>query len=51
VAHPGDAETALARYERDLFPRSASEAEAAAEILDVCLGAESPRSFVAMLGG
>ena len=51
VAQPGDTEAALARYERDIFPRSAAEAAASEHILDVCLGADSPRSFIEMLVG
>ena len=51
VASAGDIEAALARYEGDLFPRSHAEALASEQLLDVCLGADAPRSFVAMLGG
>jgi len=51
VANPGDTEAALAGYERDLFPRSTAEAAAAAEMLDICLGADAPRRFVEMLLG
>ena len=44
--HPGDMEAALLAYETTLFPRSACEAAAAKEMLDVCLGGDSSRSLV-----
>ncbi|WP_158815205.1 NAD(P)/FAD-dependent oxidoreductase [Methylocapsa sp. S129] len=46
AANPGDVETALIAYEKDLFPRSASEAAAAEEILKLCLGPNAPQSLV-----
>ncbi|CAD6555743.1 Flavin-dependent monooxygenase [Paraburkholderia hiiakae] len=46
AADPGDMEAALLAYETTLFPRSACEAAAAKEGLDVCLGGDSPRSLV-----
>jgi len=46
AAHPGDAEAALTAYEKDLFPRSASEAAESEGILNVCLGPNAPQSLV-----
>ncbi len=46
AAHPGDVEGALAAYEKDLFPRSASEAAESEKILRVCLGPGAPASLV-----
>jgi 2-polyprenyl-6-methoxyphenol hydroxylase-like FAD-dependent oxidoreductase len=46
AAHPGDAEAALTAYEKDLFPRSASEAAESEGILSVCLGPNAPQSLV-----
>ncbi|BDI28192.1 monooxygenase [Capsulimonas corticalis] len=46
AAHPGDVEAALLAYETDLFPRSASEAADAEEVLHVCLGPNAPQSLV-----
>jgi 2-polyprenyl-6-methoxyphenol hydroxylase-like FAD-dependent oxidoreductase len=48
VANPGDVEAALIAYEKDLFPRSASEAAEAEAILMVCLGSNAPQSLVEM---
>jgi 2-polyprenyl-6-methoxyphenol hydroxylase-like FAD-dependent oxidoreductase len=48
VANPGDVEAALIAYEKDLFPRSASEAAEAEAILMVCLGPNAPQSLVEM---
>jgi 2-polyprenyl-6-methoxyphenol hydroxylase-like FAD-dependent oxidoreductase len=48
VANPGDVEAAFIAYEKDLFPRSASEAAAAEAILMVCLGPNAPQSLVEM---
>jgi 2-polyprenyl-6-methoxyphenol hydroxylase-like FAD-dependent oxidoreductase len=46
AANRGDVETALRAYEKELFPRSASEAAAAEEILPVCLGPNAPQSLL-----
>ncbi|WP_419692169.1 FAD-dependent oxidoreductase [Burkholderia gladioli] len=47
AASPDDIEGALAAYERELFPRSAAEAQQAERMLtEVCLGAEAPWSLV-----
>ena len=47
AANPGDVEAALIAYEKDLFPRSASEAaEAEGMIPKVCLGPNAPQSLV-----
>ncbi|WP_036114214.1 MULTISPECIES: FAD-dependent oxidoreductase [Luteibacter] len=48
VAHPGDIEAALAAYEATLFPRSASAAADADELLDICFGERAPHSLVEM---
>ena len=49
AAHPDDVETALAAYEQALFPRAA---EAATDnILELCLGADSPQSIVDLFTG
>ncbi|WCM24695.1 FAD-dependent monooxygenase [Paraburkholderia bryophila] len=49
IANPGNVEAALLAYEKELFPRSALEAKAAVGILDICLGADAPKSLVDML--
>ncbi|TDG07034.1 FAD-dependent monooxygenase [Paraburkholderia guartelaensis] len=46
AAYPGNMEAALLAYETALFHRSAREAAAAKEVLDVCLGGDAPRSLV-----
>jgi len=51
AANPGDVEAALVAYEKDLFPRSASEAADAQGILDACLGPHAPQSLVAFFTG
>lgn len=48
AANPGDIEAALIGYEKDLFPRSASEAAESERILDVCLGTDAPQRLVDM---
>jgi len=51
VAHGDDIETALARYEADLFPRSAESAAESAENLNVIFSDDSPSSLVEMFAG
>ncbi|TGM58877.1 FAD-dependent oxidoreductase [Leptospira adleri] len=51
VANPVDWEAALIDYEARLFSRSASEAVDSAEVLDLCLGANSPQSLVDFFTG
>jgi 2-polyprenyl-6-methoxyphenol hydroxylase-like FAD-dependent oxidoreductase len=46
AANPGDIEAALTAYEKDLFPRSASEAAEAEEVSKVCLGPKAPQSLI-----
>jgi 2-polyprenyl-6-methoxyphenol hydroxylase-like FAD-dependent oxidoreductase len=46
AAHPDDLEAALILYEQDLFPRSASEAAEAEDVLRVCLGPDAPQSLL-----
>jgi 2-polyprenyl-6-methoxyphenol hydroxylase-like FAD-dependent oxidoreductase len=48
AANRGDIEAALAAYEKDLFPRSASAAADAEGILNLCLGPHAPQSLVDM---
>ena len=48
IGHPGDAEAALAVYERDLFPRSAEVADASAQNLTRFFGDEAPWSVVGL---
>jgi 2-polyprenyl-6-methoxyphenol hydroxylase-like FAD-dependent oxidoreductase len=49
AANSGDVEAALIAYEKELFPRSASEAAEAEEVLKVCLGPNAPQSLVDFL--
>lgn len=57
AGHPEDTETALGKYEADLFPPSAASARESADSLDMLFNDESPaplvRMFAAMddLGG
>jgi 2-polyprenyl-6-methoxyphenol hydroxylase-like FAD-dependent oxidoreductase len=46
AANPGDVEAALLAYEKDLFPRSESEAGEANRILKVCFGDDAPQSLL-----
>jgi 2-polyprenyl-6-methoxyphenol hydroxylase-like FAD-dependent oxidoreductase len=48
IAHPGNTETALASYERELFPRATSLAGESAESLETIFAADSPRGLVDM---
>jgi 2-polyprenyl-6-methoxyphenol hydroxylase-like FAD-dependent oxidoreductase len=47
AAHPDDVEAALARYESQLFPRSAEAAEESEQSLELCFSAAAPQSLVA----
>jgi len=51
AAYPGDIEAALGAYEASLFPRGASAAADAHEILDLCLGERAPFSLVDFFTG
>ncbi len=51
AAHPGDVEGALAAYEKDLFPRSASEAAEAEKILEACPRPRRPSSLLDFFTG
>jgi 2-polyprenyl-6-methoxyphenol hydroxylase-like FAD-dependent oxidoreductase len=46
AANPDNIEAALLGYEKDLFPRSASEAAEAEKVLHVCLGPNAPQSLL-----
>ena len=46
AANPGDVETALIAYEKDLFPRSASAAAESHEIFKLIYGDDAPQSLV-----
>ncbi len=46
AANSGNVEGALRAYEKDLFPRSASEAVEAARMLDVIYGNNAPQSLI-----
>lgn len=49
AAHPDDIEAALTTYEEAMFPRSASEAADAHQLLELCLGNTAPFGFVDFL--
>ncbi|MFC8823826.1 FAD-dependent oxidoreductase [Streptomyces sp. NPDC057137] len=51
AAHPDDIEAALTAYEEALFPRSASAAVDAREILDLCLGDRAPFGLIDFMTG
>src|SRR5450830_253751 len=51
VAHPGDVEAALLAYETALFVRSATEAEDAEKLFQLCFGDEAPHSLVRFFTG
>lgn len=51
AAHPGDIEAAFSAYEAAMFPRSASEAADAHEVLALCLGERGPAGIVEFLTG
>ncbi len=46
AANPSNVEAALAAYEMDIFPRSASEAAGAEVVLEMCYGDNAPQSLV-----
>jgi 2-polyprenyl-6-methoxyphenol hydroxylase-like FAD-dependent oxidoreductase len=49
AAHPDDTEAALTGYERAMFPRSAEAA--ADDILELCLGEDTPHGLIDLLTG
>ena len=51
ATHPGNVEAALRAYEKDLFPRSASEAAEASRMLEVCFGHNAPWSLLDFFAG
>jgi len=51
VAHAGDIEAALTRYEAALFPRAAAAAEMSAGGLDMCFSPHAPREIVDFFTG
>lgn len=51
AAHPDDVEAALSEYEQALFPRSATAAAEAAEVLQLCFGDSAPQSLIDMFTG
>ena len=44
--HPGEVEAALLAYEDGLFPRSAAEAQAASQLIELCLDDRAPNSLL-----
>jgi 2-polyprenyl-6-methoxyphenol hydroxylase-like FAD-dependent oxidoreductase len=51
AAHPDDIETALAFHEAAMFPRAATSAQGASEVLALCLGEGAPFSLVDFFTG
>jgi len=51
AAHRDDLEAALVEYEEPMFVRSGSEAIDAAQILELCLGANAPHGLIAFFTG
>ncbi|MGW1557997.1 FAD-dependent oxidoreductase [Streptomyces sp. NPDC002144] len=51
AAHPDDPESALTAYEEAMFPRSAAEATASAQLQDLLLGENAPHSLVDFFTG
>jgi 2-polyprenyl-6-methoxyphenol hydroxylase-like FAD-dependent oxidoreductase len=51
AAHPEEVEAALTEYEQALFPRSAEEATEAARDFEICFGANTPQSLIALFTG
>jgi 2-polyprenyl-6-methoxyphenol hydroxylase-like FAD-dependent oxidoreductase len=50
VEHPDDVETALAHYEKAMFPRAQVAAEGSAAGLDMIFNADAPREVVGFFG-
>lgn len=48
IAHPGDVETAVAEYERAMFPRGATAAAEGTELHDLMYGDDTPDRIIAM---
>ena len=46
LAHPGDTEAALARYEQAMFPRAQAAAAESAANLEVCFAADAPKGLL-----
>lgn len=51
AAHPNDVEAALTAYEKELFPRSATESAEAFKIIKMLLGPDSPHGLVRFFSG
>jgi 2-polyprenyl-6-methoxyphenol hydroxylase-like FAD-dependent oxidoreductase len=51
AAHPGDPETAFATYEEVMFRRSAAEAVAAHDTIELIFGAGTPQGLVGLFNG
>ena len=49
--HPDDVEAALAAYEAVMFPRSAAEAAAAHETVELIFGADAPHALAPLFNG
>lgn len=49
--HDGDIDTAIKEYEEKMFPRSEEEAKESHELLDICLGDDSPHRLVELFKG
>jgi 2-polyprenyl-6-methoxyphenol hydroxylase-like FAD-dependent oxidoreductase len=50
LEHEGDVDTALTRYENDMFPRAAEAARQSAFGLDMIFNADAPRDLVSFFG-
>ncbi|GEP80448.1 FAD-dependent oxidoreductase [Staphylococcus carnosus] len=46
AAHKGNFDTAIRKYEEQMFPRSEEEAKESHELLEICLGPDSPDSLI-----
>ncbi|MFJ4929955.1 FAD-dependent oxidoreductase [Streptomyces sp. NPDC088736] len=51
AGHPGDVEAALTVYERDLFPRSATEAIEGEQLHELLFGDDTPHGLIGMFTG